>query len=91
MGVEGFLGTGNFFVNRDKYTSALDLAIKENINPSAADTIAFSYYWLTNYGNFQILPDLYYYHRIHKKSFWTKNSKQSQVEAAKYMDMINNA
>jgi glycosyltransferase involved in cell wall biosynthesis len=91
LGVAGFLNTGNYFVHRDKYTSVLNLAIKDHINPRAADVIAFSYYWLTNHGNFQILPDLYYYHRLHESSFWIKNSKQSQVEADKYLDMINDA
>lgn len=91
MGVVGFLNTGNFFVNRNKYTSALNLAITEKINPSAADGVAFSYYWLTNQGSFQILPDLYYYHRIHNKSFWMRSGKQSQLEANNYMDMIYNA
>jgi hypothetical protein len=69
----------------------LNLAIEDHLNPRAADVIAFSYYWFLNHGNFQILPDLYYYHRLHEGSFWTKNSEQSQVEADKYLDMINNA
>jgi glycosyltransferase involved in cell wall biosynthesis len=91
LGVNGFLNTGNFFVNRNFYLNALDEAIENNIEPYAADVIAFSYYWLTVGNMFKIVPDLYYYHRLREDSFWNRTGGQSGFEAQNYERMIKNA
>lgn len=91
LGVNGFLNTGNFFVNRDYYLKVLEEPIRENIEPHAADVLAFSYYWLVTGNMFQIVPDLYYYHRLRKNSFWQRTGNQSGIEAQKYEKMIRNA
>lgn len=91
LGVNGFLNTGNFFVNRDNYLNALKKPIEDNVEPYAADVIAFSYYWLIANNMFQIIPDLYYYHRIRESSFWNQTGSQSGPLASYYEDLIRNA
>jgi glycosyltransferase involved in cell wall biosynthesis len=92
LGVNGLLNTGNFFVNRDNYTSSLKSAIENPVvEPHAADVIAFSYYWLTDNGKFQILPSLYYFHRIRDDSFWNTTGHVAGVASQMYEEMIKNA
>ena len=92
LGVNGLLNTGNFFVNRDRYVNSLEDAFNDNsVEPYAADVVAFSYYWLINGGKFQIIPDLYYFHRIHDDSFWQRTGMQSGSASQMYEEMIKNA
>ena len=91
IGVNGFLNTGNFFVNKNTYLKTLENAIKDNVQPQAADVIAFSYYWLVEKNKFQIIPDLYYYHRLSENSFWNRTGGESGIMSEKYERMIRNA
>lgn len=92
LGVNGFLNTGNFFVNRDRYVTSLESAFNDsNVEPHAADVVAFSYYWLINGGKFQIIPDLYYFHRIRDDSFWQRTGMQAGAASQRYEEMIKNA
>lgn len=91
LGVNGFLNTGNFFVNRSSYLSILEQPIQDGIEPYAADVIAFSYYWLTTGNMLQIVPDLYYYHRLRSDSFWNRTGGQAGVASDTYERMIKNA
>lgn len=92
LGVNGFLNTGNFFANRDRYVNSLKDAFEDfSVEPHAADGIAFSYYWLINSGMFQVVPDLYYFHRINENSFWQRTGIQSGPICQKYEEMIKNA
>jgi len=92
LGVNGFLNTGNFFVNRDHYVESLKDATEDpSVNPHAADVIAFSYYWLTNQGKFRVLPNLYYFHRIRDDSFWQRTGMQAGAASQMYEEMIKNA
>lgn len=91
LGVSGFLNTGNFFVNRNAYLNALQNPIEEKIEPYASDVIAFSYYWLKAKNMLQIIPDLYYYHRLRQDSFWNRTGSQSGPLANRYEDLIKNA
>ena len=92
LGVNGFLNTGNFFVNRDRYVNSLQESFDNpNVEPHAADVVAFSYYWLINSGKFQIVPDLYYFHRIRDDSFWQRTGMQAGAASQMYEEMIKNA
>lgn len=92
LGVNGFLNTGNFFVNRDHYVDSLLKVVEDpTVEPHAADVIAFSYYWLTNQGKFQIVKDLYYYHRIRNDSFWNRTGHNAGAASQMYEEMIKNA
>lgn len=91
LGTNGFLNTGNFFVNRDSYVNALKDAIEQNVEPYAADVIAFSYYWLTSGNVLQIIPELYYYHRIRDDSFWQSTGMQSGTMSNYFEEMLKNA
>ena len=92
LGVNGFLNTGNFFVNRDRYVDSLkDVFDDESIEPRAADVIAFGYYWLIAGGMYQIVPDLYYFHRIRDDSFWQSTGIESGAISQRYEEMIKNA
>jgi glycosyltransferase involved in cell wall biosynthesis len=92
LGVNGFLNTGNFFVNRNHYVDSLLKVVEDpTVEPHAADVIAFSYYWLTNQGKFQVLPDLYYYHRLRVDSFWSMTGRAAGAASQMYEEMIKNA
>jgi len=92
LGVNGFLNTGNFFVNRDRYVNSLKDAFEDpNVEPHAADVVAFSYYWLVAGGMLQIVPDLYYFHRIRDDSFWQRTGMQAGAASQMYEEMIKNA
>lgn len=92
IGVNGFLNTGNFFVNRNQYVTSLESAFDDlTVEPHAADVVAFSYYWLTNDGQFQVVPDLYYFHRIRDDSFWQRTGMQAGAASQRYEEMIKNA
>jgi glycosyltransferase involved in cell wall biosynthesis len=91
LGTNGFLNTGNFFVNKNQYINTVESAIQKNIEPHAADVIAFSYYWLISGNYFQIIPELYYYHRIRNDSFWQKTGRESGSLSQMYEEMIKNA
>lgn len=91
LGTNGFLNTGNFFVNKSTYVDCLKEPIENNLEPYAADVIAFSYYWLASNNKFKIVPDLYYYHRLRSDSFWQRTGSLAGFEAQKYEEMIKNA
>ena len=92
LGVNGFLNTGNFFVNRDRYVNSLQESFDNpNVEPHAADVVAFSYYWLINSGKFQIVPDLYYFHRIRDDSFWQRTGMQAGAASQMYEEKIGRA
>ncbi len=87
VGVNGFLNTGNFFVNKNTYIKSLQPYV-EIEKPIAADVIAFSYFWLKNGNGFQVLKDLYYYHRSRTDSYWSTNSNTSSNIALFYENQI---
>lgn len=91
LGTNGFLNTGNFFVNRNSYVNILRDAVEQNVEPYAADVIAFSYYWLTSGNVLQIIPELYYYHRIRDDSFWQSTGMQSGAMSNYFEEMLKNA
>ena len=91
LGIDGFLNTGNFFVNRDYYVGCFKNIINENLQPDAADVIAFSYYWLSFGNYFKIIPELYYYHRLREDSYWQSTGTKSGEIANYYVKLFKNA
>tara|TARA_B100001939_G_scaffold298158_1_gene273013 strand:- start:1632 stop:2519 length:888 start_codon:yes stop_codon:yes gene_type:complete len=94
-GIEGFLNTGNFFFNRDVFLNSLqDSVLDDNIEPYAACSIAIVYNWLVRNLNqsLQIVPDLYYFHRLHENS-WTcfANPSKTSQQYSYYRSKILNA
>lgn len=81
-GFGGFLNTGNFFVNKNKYLSVCqehEAKIKEhNIKPFASDGIFFNYLWLSAGNKLRVVPSLNYFHRIHNNSTWSASAHESQ-------------
>jgi glycosyltransferase involved in cell wall biosynthesis len=86
-GIEGFLNTGNYFFNRDVFLNSLqDSVLDDNIEPHAADGIAQVYYWLKKSleHKLQIIPDLYYVHRLHDSSWTYTSSCIKTIEQSNY-------
>jgi glycosyltransferase involved in cell wall biosynthesis len=91
LGLDGFLNTGNFFVNKNSYLSVFSRVSHEIINPLAADAIAFTYLWLKSGNLLQVVPGLHYYHRLLENSYWQTHGVDSGTIAKKFLDLIKDA
>lgn len=84
-----FLNTGNYVFNRNAY---LEL-IKEPFDDEQtellhADVLAFSYFWLMNGGEFKVVPEFYYNHRLRSASYWNACGSNSSLSADLYKAKI---
>ena len=71
---ECWMNTGNYFFNRKAYLRNVENN-KIDSKLCLTDSVYFSYLWLLSGNRMQIVPDLYYVHRIHKGSWWQNHSK----------------
>lgn len=67
------LNTMNSFFNRQEYLNVW----KDDFEPISSDSIYMNYKWLEAGNKIQIVPDLQYYHRIHKGSHYVNNCARS--------------
>lgn len=65
------MNDGNYLVHRDTYCT-IDLPFE----PKSADVILFNYLWLKSGKKLVVVPNMSYYHRVHKKSYWMRTSKE---------------
>ena len=72
---ECWMNTGNYFFNRNSYLKNIENN-EIDTRLSLTDSVYFSYLWLRSGNRMQIVPDLYYIHRIHKGSWWQNHSKE---------------
>lgn len=63
------MNTCNYIVNRQKYLNTYCY----NVNHIASDTIWHNYNHLKSGGIFAIVPDMQYFHRVHKESGFMQN------------------
>ena len=85
-----FLNTGNFVVNREKYLERLLNGYNNIDEPVYACSVAFSYHWMSNGGQYKIVPDMKYYHRCRKNSYWNHCGGNSQMSVDYYNNKIIN-
>lgn len=84
---ETWMNTGNYFFNRDTYLKNIDNN-KIDTRLSLTDSVYFSYLWLLSGNRMQIVPDLYYIHRIHKGSWWQNHSKDCVQRTTEIVNLI---
>ena len=66
------LNVGNFFINKKKYLDAFDnTKVEKNLETN--DALYFSFLWLINNSNIEIVNGLNYYHRQHGGSWYLNN------------------
>ena len=85
-----FLNTGNFVVNREKYLERLLNGYNNMKEPVYACSVAFSYHWMRNNGFYKIVPNMKYYHRTRKDSYWNSCGSNSQISVDYYNNKIIN-
>lgn len=84
---ETWMNTGNYFFNRDVYLKNIDNN-KIDTRLSLTDSVYFSYLWLLSVNRMQIVPGLYYIHRIHKGSWWQNHSKDCVQRTKEIVELI---
>tara|TARA_R100000773_G_C4179879_1_gene90058 strand:+ start:19 stop:771 length:753 start_codon:yes stop_codon:yes gene_type:complete len=90
MYFDWLLNNGNFIVNREKYLERLYNGYNNMKEPVYACSIAFSYHWLINSGLYKIVPNMKYYHRTRKDSYWNSCGSNSQLSVDYYKNKIIN-
>ena len=85
-----FLNTGNFVFNREKYLERLYNPYVNNEKTFGACSIAFSYHWMSRGGLCKIVPNMKYYHRTRKDSYWNSCGSNSQISVDYYNNKIIN-
>jgi glycosyltransferase involved in cell wall biosynthesis len=78
------LNTCNYVVNREKYLEVYqhDPKIK------ASDTIHFNYLWLKSGGSFYVVPEMKYFHRVHKGSGFLADTQYNLRQAEQTKNLI---
>lgn len=80
------LNTCNYLVPRDEYLSVY----KYNKDHIASDTIWFNYNWLKAGFGFYFVPQMSYYHRVHKGSGFLQGVDHNMKMQAEVRKMIMN-
>ena len=78
------MNTCNYVVNRDFYLKTF----KRNDDVKGADTIWHSIQHMEAGGIFYIVPEMEYYHRVHKQSEFSKNMDYNMKKAAELREII---
>ena len=80
------MNTCNYVVNRDFYLKTYQY----NSDHIASDTIWHAYNHLKAGGSFQIVPDMHYYHRVHKGSGFLQGVDHNMKMQGEVRKMIMN-
>lgn len=73
--VDAMLNTMNSFFNRQEYLNVW----RDVMEPVSSDSIFMNYRWLAAGNKIRIVPELQYYHRIHKGSHYVQNCQKSMA------------
>lgn len=76
--------TCNYVVKREMYLQVWE----ENKEMKASDTIYFNYLWLKEGNYFTVLPNMHYFHRVHKESGFLQNLDYNMKKAEEIKKMI---
>lgn len=81
------LNTANYLVHRDSYLAVW----KGDIDPHTADSLYQVYNWLSADKKVYIVPDLWYFHRVHEgshyKANWRKTGNFMNILKEKFKDL----
>ena len=80
------LNTGNFFVPRARYESALAPVVDERV--PTQDVQFACLHWLKHDGRLQVVPGLEYFHRAHADSNWKRHSEEAEVLSARFREEL---
>lgn len=80
------LNTVNYFVNRDEFLKCYEY----DSSIRAADGIYINYNWLKNENKIYIVPDMQYYHRVHKGSEFLRERDNNMKLTYFWFDKIKN-
>jgi glycosyltransferase involved in cell wall biosynthesis len=64
---ETMLNAANYFVNRDNYVKVWD----DKVDPVTSDSIFQCYNWLAAGNKIHVVPNLHYFHRVHRGHYQT--------------------
>lgn len=78
------MNTCNYIVNKKEYLRAY----KYNKEHIASDTIWFNYNWLKQGNCFYFVPNMHYFHRVHKGSGFMQNSVYNMKKAEEVKKLI---
>ena len=74
---ETMLNAFNFFVNKNSFLETWDKM--EILEPMTSDSLWFNYNWLKDGKSIFVVPDLFYYHRVHEGSHYQNNISKTPI------------
>lgn len=80
-----FLNTCNYIANRDYYLNTW----QPNPDMKGTDTIWHNYNHLKSGGCFYVVPDMHYFHRMHKESGFAQHMDYNMKKAEEIKQMIS--
>lgn len=83
------LNTGNFFVNKLQYIKTFEnVSLEKNLETN--DSIYFSFLWLSNNLNIQIVDNLKYFHRQHDGSWYLNHKNECENNTVEIINRLRN-
>lgn len=82
--VNCFFNTCNYVVKKSEYLKVW----QENKEMKGSDTIWFNYLWLKAGNYFSIIPDMHYFHRVHKDSGFMQDCDYNMKKAEEIKKLI---
>lgn len=76
--------TANYIVNREEYLNVW----RENKEMVASDTIWMNYLWMKSGRTFAIVPNMHYFHRVHKDSGFMQDCDYNMKKAEEIKKII---
>jgi glycosyltransferase involved in cell wall biosynthesis len=84
-----FLNTGNYFFNKEYYLEYMREPFEDQTTELLhADVLAFSHFWLRSGGEFKVVPNFHYHHRLRSASYWNACGSNSSLSAELYKSKI---
>lgn len=84
-----FLNTGNYVFNKQTYLEFVKEPFEDTTTELLhADVLAFSYFWLGSGGEFKVVPEFHYHHRLRSASYWNACGSNSSASADLYKAKI---
>lgn len=85
-----FLNNGNFIVNKNKYLLSQQKFFEEKLYHGSVDVLLFSYYWFLSGNKYEIVDELYHYHRVRPGNYFMENAEENMKLIGEYFNKILN-
>jgi len=82
-----FVNLCNFFVNKDLFLERMKEGFDIEVFP-IADCATMTYLWLKNGGEFKVIKDYHYYHRVRGNGYYLSNRSEAEKCVAHYNNKI---